>query len=79
MKKIKWFSVTGSKYSHAFFKTSEYLEIEFHCGIQRHIDDTKLSDRNKCKECLEYIKNYDTKLSDKNIRIYKKFKKEIVW
>ena len=61
MKKLIWFRFTnggiGSRSDHAHFKTDVHGEVEFVCGLQRHMDDTILSSKNKCSKCRDYIKN----------------------
>lgn len=60
-KKPLWFRFTdggiGSRSAHAHLKTDNTGEIEFQCGLQRHMDDTILSSKNKCPRCVDYLKN----------------------
>ncbi len=60
-KKNLWFRFIngglGSKSAHAHRKTDDTGEIEFMCGLQRHMDDTILSTKYKCRQCLAYLKN----------------------
>lgn len=61
-RKIKWFEFTnggqGSKTVHAHLKTDAHGEIEFQCGLQRHMDDTIIAQRGskKCTSCVRYLK-----------------------
>jgi hypothetical protein len=60
--KPKWFKFEnggkGSKQAHAHLRTDAHGEIEFQCGLQRHMDDTilALQGSKKCSTCVRYLK-----------------------
>lgn len=62
--KTKWFKFVnggkGSRQTHAHLKTDAHGEIEFQCGLQRHMDDTILAPISikKCPSCLNYLKGF---------------------
>ena len=57
-----WYKInnggTGAKNAHAHMKTNHHGEIEFQCGVQRHMDDTILAPKEykRCKVCSRGMK-----------------------
>jgi len=65
--KTKWFKYVnggkGSRRVHAHLRTDVHGEIEFQCGLQRHMDDTILAPRGskRCSSCESYLINIPLK------------------